>query len=223
LCTAGLLLCERYIIIDKLKECATVFEKLLNVRYRCIIARKGKARELVLAFTPYEFHHLCGLNKLADVTVLRRNRERVFKEILSGKISYEMISSSHYFSLISSRLEFLSKLEEFMDSNTIVFSFDKRNRKSSSIEAKYLLQNNIDGEVAYFFIGDSKHTDLLIGISFFIKENTDYSIAQPKWTLLYKEKELCESGEVIVQHDRLDDQDKANLLYRLSVILSNPK
>jgi len=200
--------------MDKLNECATAFKKLLNIRYRCVIARKGKARELILAFSPYEFHHLCGLNKIADVAVLRRNRERVFKDILSGAITFDMISSSPDFDLISDRLEYLCRLEEFMDSNEIIFSFDKRNRKSSNIEAKYLLQNNIDDEVAYFFIGDSAYIDALIGVSFFLRGEADYSVAQPRWTLLHKEKILCDTGETVVQYDKLNDQDKEKLLSR---------
>ena len=190
--------------MDLLQACACAYENLLNIKYRCIIGRKGKSVEFTLTFSPYEFHHLCGLNKLPDIPLLRRNRERVFRDILSGSITYDMISSSPCFHAIEKRIFYLQRLEEFMDSNKIIFSFDNRKRIASSIEAEYLLQNNFDEEVAYFFIGESKYSDSLIGISFFIMDNLDYSIGQPRWTLLYKEKIDCSSGTVTVQYDRLN-------------------
>jgi len=198
--------------MDKLKECAIAFEKLFGIKYRCIIGRKGKTRELVLTFTAYEFHHLCGLNKLSDMPLLRKNRERVFKDIISEKITYRMVSLSPSFCQVQDRIEYLRRLEEFLDSNSLIFSYDKRNRKSSSIEAKYLLQNNIDDKVAYYFVGDNEYDGSLIGVSFFLKGTIDYTVAQPRWTLLYKEKIYGGTGIVEVQHDRLNAQEKKSLL-----------
>ena len=189
--------------MDKLMICAVAYRKLINTRYHCVIGRKGIKREFVIGFSPYEFHHLCGLLKLPDIPALRGNRERVYKDILSGKITYEMISKSGSFNLISDRLSYLSRLEEFLDSNLIIFSYDKRNSKASRIEAKYLLQNTMDDEVVYFFIGEQKYDEALMGVSFFLKDKLDYSIAQPRWTLLYKSKKLLDSDSVFVQYDRL--------------------
>ena len=194
--------------MDLLKVSATAFNKLLNVKYRCIIGRKGKTREFTLIFSPYEFHHLCGLVKLSDIPTLRGNRERVFKDILSNKITYDMVSRSSDFYQISDRLIYLSKLEDFMDSNTIIFNYDIRNSKSSRIEARYLLQNNIDNEVAYFFIGNHTGGEILIGISFFLKELVDYTVAQQKWTLLYKEKIYADTGMTVVQYNKLSNKNE---------------
>ena len=189
--------------MDKLKECAMAFLKLCNVRYRCIIGRKGKKREIILSFSPYEFLHLSGLNKLSDKPFIRGNRERIFKNILSDMISFSMVSSSKDFHIISNRLIYLCRLEEFLDSNTIIFSYDKRNSKSSRIDAKYLLQNSLDDEIAYYFISDNNYNDTLIGVSFFLKDEVDYTIAQPRWTLLYKEKLFCDTGKTEVHYDIL--------------------
>ena len=191
--------------MDKLIVCATAYRKLINPRYHCVIGRKGIKREFVIGFSPYEFHHLCGLLKLPDIPALRGNRERVYKDILSGKITYEMISKSISFNLISDRLTYLSRLEEFLDSNLIIFSYDKRNSKASRIEAKYLLQNTIDNEVVYFFIGEHEHDETLMGISFFVKDKLDYSAAQPRWTLLHKSKKFLDTDSVFVQYDRVKE------------------
>ena len=142
--------------MDKLKICADAFNKLFDIEYRCIIGRKSKTREFLLLFDAYHFHHLLGLHKLSDMPELRKNRERVFKEIIAGKLMYEIIRQSIDFPIIESRLDYLYRLEEFMDSNDIIFNYDKRNDPSTKIDAVYLLQNEIDGNTTYFFIDRNK-------------------------------------------------------------------
>ena len=129
--------------MDKLKLSANAFQKLLDIKFRCIIGRKGKLREFILAFDTYDFHHLAGLHKLSDIPAIRKNRERVFKNILSDNITYDMINKSKDFSLIKSRLEYLDRLEEFMDSNSIIFTYDKRNNNLSNIDATQILMLHI--------------------------------------------------------------------------------
>ena len=122
----------------------------------------------------------------------------VFVSILSDcAIAFEKLID------ISKRLELLSDLEGFMDSNSLIFSFDKQNKVSSKIEAKYLLESKAYDESAYFFIDESKYSDSFIGVSFFPKDKVDYTIAQPRWTLLQKEKIFCKSKRVELQFDRL--------------------
>lgn len=74
--------------MDKLADCALAFEKILDVQYRMIVARKGKATELLVGFAIQDFHHLMGLGKLKDLRLATMNRGIVFKEILKQKISY---------------------------------------------------------------------------------------------------------------------------------------
>jgi len=188
--------------MDKLKLCADEFNKLININYYCIIGRKGKTREFTLTFNPFDFHHLAGLHKLADISVIRGNRERIFKNIISEKITYEMISKSLDFPLIESRLNYLYKLQEFMDSNSIIFNYEKRNNVYSNIDAVYLLQNEIDKTINYLFI-DKNNDGTFFGRSFFPQEQKDYTIAQQKWTLLYKEKTDNNTNIKIIQYNKL--------------------
>ena len=90
--------------MDKLKLCADAFNKLFDIEYCCIIGRKGNTREFLLMFDAYHFHHLAGLHKLSDMPELRKNRERVFKDVLSEKLTYEMINKSVDFPDIESKL-----------------------------------------------------------------------------------------------------------------------
>ena len=188
--------------MDKLKTCAAAFNELLNINYYCVIGRKGQTREFSLVFDTYHFHHLSGLHKLSDVQEVRGNRERVFKNILSDSLTYEMIGRSKDFPLIETRLDYLHLLEQFMDSNSIIFNYDKRKNNSSRIEAVYLLSNDIDGNTIYLFI-DKDSADMFFGRTFFPKGLIDFTIAQPQWTFLYKEKINTSTDERIIQYDEL--------------------
>ena len=194
--------------MDKLKTCAVAFTKLLNINYRFIIGRKGKTKEFTLGFDTYHFHHLAGLHKLSDIRELRTSRERIFKEILSDTITYETIKVSKDFSVIESRLNFLHNLEQFLDCNSIVFSYYKKNNKASNIEALYLLLHAIDESEIYLFIDKSSHGEILYGKSFFPKEQKDYTIGQTSYTLLYKEKLNIKTSDIIIQYDKLSKKEK---------------
>ena len=195
--------------MDKLKLCADAFSKLFYIKYHCIIGRKGKTREFLLVFDSYHFHHLAGLHKLSDMPELRKNRERVFKDIMAGKLTYDMISQSIDFPDIKSRFDYLHRLEAFMDSNDIIFHYDKCNDPSSRIDAVYLLQNEIDGDINYFFI-DKGEDDNFFGRSFFLKTQKDFTVAQQRWTLLYKEKIYVKTGAKIIQYDKLSPKQTDN-------------
>lgn len=62
--------------MDKLYECATAYQKLLNVNYKIILGRKGKLIELRICFESIHFHHLIGLHKLTDLRIARGNRKK---------------------------------------------------------------------------------------------------------------------------------------------------
>ena len=192
--------------LDKLMMCATAFAKLFNYSYRCIIAKKGKTRELIIGFDEYHFHHLAGLKYLQDIHELHRNRQRVFRDIIASRITLNRISESSNFSSCETRLNYLDKLENFMDSNFITFTWNKGKNSYSKIKGEYLLQNEIDDATIYLFI--DKNSDTFFGRSFFAKGLKDYTINQSKWTLLYKEKINKRTNEVSVQYDIITPMKK---------------
>lgn len=113
-------------LLDRLKKCAIKFKSLLDTKYKFIVGRKGHTIEFTLAFGSCHFHHLAGLHKLQDKQEVQRNRERVFKNILSGKITYDSLCNSISFSEVEERLDCLYALEQFMDDNSLVFKYDHK-------------------------------------------------------------------------------------------------
>ena len=189
--------------MDKLAGCAFTFEKLLDVQYRMIVGRKGKAVELLVGFSMLDFHHLMGLGKLKDLRLATMNRETVFKEILSGKISYEVITKSRYIHLIENRFQPLMHIEQLFDDNRLVFRYNPKLNQFSLIETDYLLTSPYEENDVYIFLAKNKNSDRYFCRSFFPKDQKDYTKGQAVYTLLYKGKICLSTGYIHIQYDRL--------------------
>lgn len=189
--------------MDKLLSCAASFEKLLGIRYRIVIGRKGRSTELHIGFSGMDFHHLMGLGKLKDLRIARKDREQVFCDILEGRISYQSIAASRYIGSIEGRFQPPSRIEELLDSNRLVFRYNKRQNAFSLIEADYLLSTPHEGTDIYIFLAENARTGLYYCRSFFPRTGRDYTAGQTAYTMLYKEKLDTATGQVCVQYDRL--------------------
>lgn len=194
--------------MDKLYDCANAFEKLLDIQYRIIVGRKGKATELCIGFSKLDFHHLMGLGKLKDLRIATHNRSIVFDEIISRKITYETISKSRYLSLIENRFRPLTQIETLFDDNRLIFRYNKKINQFSLIEADYLLSTPYAENDIYIFISKQKNTEQYFCRSFFPKEQKDYTKGQAIYTMLYKEKIHLSTGEIQIQYDRLTPKNK---------------
>lgn len=197
--------------MDKLTNCALAFENLLDIQYRIIIGRKGKATEILIGFSRLDFHHLMGLGKLKDLRISTRNRGVVFDEILAGKTTYETISKSHYLHLIENRFQPLSHIETLFDDNQLVFRYNMKLNQFSLIEADYLLTTPYAENDIYIFLAKHKDTGHYFCRSFFPKEQKDYTKGQAVYTMLYKEKICLRTGAVQIQYDRLTPKDTKKL------------
>lgn len=188
---------------DLLYQCAVGFDRLLHYQYTFLIGRKGKTLSFVISFDPADFHHLAGLHKLRDNARFTTGmRDRIFQDILSCNLTLEDAQKSIYFDQISPRLQPLSTLEQFLDSNELVFRYNEKTNVFSIIEAEYLLENTVDSQTAYLFLAKRDNGDTHVCRTFFPKANKDYSIGQTRYTLLKKEKTNLDSGETIVQYER---------------------
>lgn len=195
--------------MDKLTGCVAAFEKLLNIQYRIIVGRKGKATELCIGFSKLDFHHLMGLGKLKDLRIATRNRGIVFDEILSGKTTYETISKSRYIHLIENRFYPLAQIEKLFDDNRLVFRYNKKINRFSLIEADYLLSTPCEGADIYIFLAKQADNGHYFCRSFFPKEQKDYTKGQAIYTMLYKEKKCLSTGNVEIQYDRITPKSTA--------------
>ena len=189
--------------MDYLQICAKAFEKLLDIQYHIILGRKGKLTELNILFEPKEFHHLIGLHKLRDLRLARENREKIFYEILAGKISMEDLKKSRYYSEIQKRLEPFYKIENIFDSNKVIFRYNSKLQTFSLIEAEYLLSTPYENTDIYIFLDRQADSDFFFCRSFFQKELKDYTKGQAVYTLLKKEKITISTGEREIQYDRI--------------------
>ena len=189
--------------MDHLQSCAKAFEHLLDFQYHIIIGRKGKSVELNILFDPTEFHHLVGLHKLHDLRIARENRDKVFQQILTGNISINDLKKSQYFPNIQKRIEPFIQIENFLDSNKLIFRYNQKLQTFSLIEAEYLLSTPYENTDIYIFLDRQKEPDYFFCRSFFQKEEKDYTKGQAIYTLLIKEKINLRTEEKIIQYDHL--------------------
>lgn len=152
--------------MDHLQSCAKAFEHLLDFQYHIIIGRKGKSVELNILFDPTEFHHLVGLHKLHDLRIARENRDKVFQQILTGNISINDLKKSQYFPNIQKRIEPFIQIENFLDSNKLIFRYNQKLQTFSLIEAEYLLFTPYENTDIYIFLDRQKEPDYFFCRSF---------------------------------------------------------
>jgi hypothetical protein len=194
--------------MDKLYECTKAFERILDTQYRIVVGRKGKSVEINVVFSPSDFHHLMGLGKLKDLRISTQIREQAFSSILNGTISDSVINESRYISKIQNRFSPLASIEQIFDDNEMVFRYNEKKNGFSKIQADFLLSTPHANTDIYIFLSKNEQTDRYFCRSFFPKENKDYTIGQPAYTLLYKEKITLSTGEKVVQYDRLSPLPK---------------
>lgn len=194
--------------MDILQACALAFQGLLAYEYHFVIGRKGKMREFYLNFNEADFHHLAGLHKLKDIAQIQRGmREKIFNQILIGKIPLSLIEKSVYYDKMKGRILPLTDLEGMLDDNQMIFRYNEKVHKYSLIKADYLLEGQANLIPAFLFLG--KRTDNeeeQMCRTLFKIEKMDYTQGQPRYTLLKKEKKHLPSGTVTIQYDRLSSK-----------------
>lgn len=177
--------------MDLLQECAKSFESLLPFQYHIVAGRKGKILDFTISFDQADFHHLAGLHKLTDnVRFLTGKRTAIMQQILSGRLTLAQARQSAFFSQMEPRLKQLSHLEQFLDSNEIIFRYNSKAHTFSVIQADYLLQNDFEGQPVYLFLAQRTRESTQVCRTFFPKAEKDYAQGQPRYTLLKKEKSI---------------------------------
>ena len=197
--------------MDMLKERAEVFNRLLFYKYNFVLGRKGVLTNICLSFDKVHFHHLIGLQRLTDMPQLRRDRTKIFDQIINNELTYAHISGSSLFSAIKKRFLAFLYIEEFLDSNELIFKFNRKANPSSKMKAEYILENEINDFIAYICIDKSNDIDEYFCRSFFPKEDIDYTLGHTRYILLYKEKINILTNVKIIQYDKLTKKEEENL------------
>lgn len=183
-------------------DCVNAFLPLLNTEYELILGRKGVAVTLRLTFDKKDCFHLMGLQYLIDRPELKKDRGKVFDEIVAGNITAEHIETSDFYHKIAERVHFLPLLESLIDSNETVFKYNQKNNVYSMIEADYMMKNKNKDKNLHLFLSNSTANNYYCR-SFFPEEKMDYTKNQALWTLLYKKKINRNTGTEQVLYDRM--------------------
>lgn len=204
--------------MDILKECALAYQNLLNIQYNIIVGKKKKLSYITISFKKAEFHHLIGLQYLKDLPYLKEDRTKIFNQIVDDQISYEDLKKSPQFPEVEGRIYLFKHLEEFLDSDNLVFKYHSNANNYSLIQATYLLKNQYAGNDIYIFIDENPAPCMFYCRSFFQKGTRDYTANMPIMAVLYKEKYNIETNRSIIYMDKLSsqypsDQDKATGLF----------
>ncbi|MCM1188469.1 MAG: PBECR4 domain-containing protein [bacterium] len=190
--------------MDLLLQCAQNFKRLIPYQYRMVIGRKGKTLDFTVSFSNTDFHHLAGLHKLRDNARFQTGkRADILQEILDGRLTFSTAKQSDFFYEMEPRLLPLAELENFLDSNKLIFRYNPKANPFSAIKADYLLENDFRGTPVYLFLAQRSGENTLFCRTFFPKSDKDYTHGHPRYTLLKKEKLCLTTGEIITQYDRL--------------------
>ena len=180
---------------DLLYQAAIEYQKLKNTIYKIVLGRKQKSYILMLHFTEESFYHLAGLQHLTDLTFPSKNKERIYKEILRGKITNEMLKKSVFYDkwFIEERLTNLYRLKDMVETNSTTYLINQKlYSQYTKIKADYLCEQNFLNGIFYlFFIIEKnypKFKNECKASSFFKKHNIDYTKGTSKTTILLIEK-----------------------------------
>ena len=192
--------------MDLLQECALAFQSLLVYEYHFWIGRKGQLKEFYLTFQKSDFHHLAGLHKLKDIVQIQQGmREKIFDDILMGKLTMKQLQKSIYFEQMSGRIFPLIGLENMLDDNNMIFRYNEKMHRFSLIKADYLLEGYANDIPSFLFLGKRKDNESeQMCRTFFRIGDIDYTEGQPQYTLLKKEKKHLPSGIISAQYNRLE-------------------
>lgn len=146
---------------------------------------------ICIRFDKDTFHHLCGINKLTDMEVARREkRESVFDKIVNGIYSEKLFQKSSQYAGISGRIDCLERLESILDDKDTVFKFNSSANKGSKIEADYIIENEFHGLRYYFWVFQKNDDGIFFGRSCFTRtqHERDFTIGHTSYTVLRKVK-----------------------------------
>lgn len=142
--------------METIKECAVLYKELLGKKY--IFTLEGDYK-FTIEFTPSNFYHLLGLEKLTDIDqIINAKPGKVFKSILSGDISERLINNSKHYALIKDRITYFDNLPDllhFSKSNKIIVDFDinKLSFSSKLSNTKFILYKRTSDRICHLTIG----------------------------------------------------------------------
>lgn len=185
---------------------AKAYEALLEQQYEFLIVRNRNTPKIsmTLCFEKADFHHLCGLHKLTDLTQMRtESRTTIYDKIIKGTYSNDYFCKSKKCNTILDRVQCVERLQDILDSENTTFKFNDRVNFHSRIQADFIIKNEhlTPNLRYYYFISELKNSNgQYFGRSCFSRTKTerDYTNGHPTYTILYKERVHISKGEKTV-------------------------
>ena len=194
--------------MDLLQECATNYTKLLTSRYHIICGRSKAGQKERLSFDitfwQSDFYHLAGLHKLSDLPPFRRLRKPdTIAKILDGQLTESLARKSDYFPQIEDRLILLANLEAFLDSNDLVFRYDKNTPPAPPSKPTIFCKTSFSSASPTCFSPSDTKTIPRSANPFSIRKTETTQKASKNSLFFTKEKTNLTTGTTIVQYDKL--------------------
>lgn len=171
--------------MDLLLETAENFKKLFDIEYDILLGKKGKEVNVVLIFRDIDFHHLAGLQFIEDMPDLKRSRDKVFADLCKDSFLREKIYRSVFYSKIEDRIKALNRLEDMLDNDKLIFSYDYGINKASKIKADLLIQSSDGRQMTTYIFSEKIEKECKDDVSkkvycksIFPKNNIDYTLSK---------------------------------------------
>lgn len=172
-------------------DAAVKWNSLQNTQYFLVLGHKKSTEYINMTFRPEDFDHLSGMQYANDIDFgLHRNQYRGHKLIpalLSEKLDDKLIEKSKSWDKISERLSAIIHLDEILDSDFLIYKFDRFKLPfHSDIKAAYCIYSETYKNGVFLFLDEEQRCYYCKSV--FEKDCNDYRTNQTRWTVLKKEK-----------------------------------
>lgn len=184
-------------------DAAVKWNSLQNTQYFLVLGHKKSTEYINMTFRPEDFDHLSGMQYANDIDFgLHRNQYRGHKLIpalLSEKLDDKLIEKSKSWDKISERLSAIIHLDEILDSDFLIYKFDRFKLPfHSDIKAAYCIYSETYKNGVFLFLDEEQRCYYCKSV--FEKDCNDYRTNQTRWTVLKKEKTTELATKTIFLH-----------------------
>lgn len=170
-----------------LQNAADAWQILCKTQYILVLGRKGRLQTITISFSPEEFPHIMGIKYASDIDFGVRFHEcfggKLLTFINNGKVKESALLKSQNWIRIEGRLKAIMAIQRILEGDFTIAEFHpERLRGRSSIDAKYVIKNNVGTDIFFVFLDESSGEYFCR--SAFQFEEIDYTMNQPTLKLL---------------------------------------
>ena len=172
-------------------DAAVKWSSLQNTQYLLVLGHKKSTEYINMTFRPEDFDHLSGMQYANDIDFgLHRNQyrgDKLIPALLSAKLDDKLIEKSQSWDKISERLSAIIRLDEILDSDFVIYKFDRFKLPfHSDIKAAYCIYSETQKNGVFLFLDEEQRCYYCKSV--FEKDCNNYRTNQTRWTVLKKEK-----------------------------------